>query len=317
MSKYLRTSQPISLIFELLLFSILIVPSIIFAGIKNLLPAKRKDVKGQVILITGAARGLGRQLALDFHKLGAKIVCVDVNKLGNDETAQIINEDGGIAKSYTVDVSNKEQIKQLHEHVKKDLGPVDILINNAGIVWGHSYINPEKDEFIENIMKVNLLSHFWMNREILPSMLTRNKGHIVAISSMSSMTGVAGISSYTASKWAVNGSMECMDNELRLINSSIVTTTVLPYFVQTNKEVTKCLNLRQPELPTTVACKLIVRGILENRRIFSVPGKQYMAMSIIRLLPDNLQRMFSNIFYVKIIPDTKDKEIMDKYYRTS
>ncbi|XP_050530623.1 epidermal retinol dehydrogenase 2-like [Daktulosphaira vitifoliae] len=312
---FLRVSQPISLIFELLLFSILLVPSIVQAGIQKLLRPKRKEVKGQVVLITGAARGIGRQLALNFHKLGAKIACVDINERGNNETAQIIKENGGIARSYTTDVSSKDQIKILHESVREDLGPVDIVINNAGIVDGYLYINPEKDELIQKQFEVNLLSHFWMNREILPSMLTRNKGHIVAISSMASLVEEPGVSSYSATKCGINVSMGCLNNELKMINSSVLTTTVLPYFVQTNEDITKQLILRIPEIPITIACESIVNGILENRRIFSVPEYLYFIMSLVGLLPDNLQSMIMNIFYTKLIPKKKDMEIIQKYYQ--
>ncbi|XP_050438808.1 17-beta-hydroxysteroid dehydrogenase 13-like [Adelges cooleyi] len=312
-SSYTVPSEPIKFLFELTIFFILLVPSIVWAGVKNIIPAKQKSAKGHVIVITGAARGLGRELALQFHKLGAKIACVDVDEAGNIETAKLITEQNGIAKSYKVDVSNREQIKKMHESVQTDLGPVDMVINNAGLVWGHSYINPEKDQFITDLINVNLLGQFWMNREILPSMLKRNSGHIVAMSSLSSMDGVPGISSYTASKWGVNGSMECLDNELRRLNSAVVTSTVLPYFVETNPKVTEKLDLRFPEIPTKIACKLIINGILENRRIFSVPGHLYSTMAFARLLPDNMYRLFKKITFVNVLPDPKDQEILDTY----
>lgn len=99
---------------------------------------------------------------MQFHSLGAKIACIDVEETGNNETAKMINDDGGVAFSYKCDVSKIDQIKDLHEQVKKDLGPVDILINNAGIVWGHLYINPAKDQFIIDQINVNLLGQIWV-----------------------------------------------------------------------------------------------------------------------------------------------------------
>lgn len=113
--------------------------------------------------ITGAARGLGRELAFRFSKLGAKIVCLDVLEDDNDETAKLIRDEGGEAVSYKCDVSNKDQIKSVHERVKQDLGPVDILINNAGIVWGHLYIDPTKSQFITDVINVNLMGQYWVS----------------------------------------------------------------------------------------------------------------------------------------------------------
>jgi len=95
--------------------------------------------------------------------LGAKVACVDINELGNHETAQLIKDYGGLANSYKCDVSKKDQIKVLHALVKEDLGPVDILINNAGIVWGHLYIDPQKDQFITDLINVNLMGHIWVS----------------------------------------------------------------------------------------------------------------------------------------------------------
>lgn len=95
--------------------------------------------------------------------MGAKVACVDIDELGNKETAEIIKNHGGVATSYKCDVSKRDQIKVLHAAVRADLGPVDILINNAGIVWGHLYIDPTKDQFIMDQVNVNLMSHIWVS----------------------------------------------------------------------------------------------------------------------------------------------------------
>lgn len=116
------------------------------------------------VQITGSARGLGRELALRFSELGAKVVCLDVDVTGNDQTAQTIRDQGGVAVSYRCDVSNRDQIKEVHAKAKEELGPVDILINNAGIVWGHAYVDPTKDQFIMDQINVNLMGQYWVSR---------------------------------------------------------------------------------------------------------------------------------------------------------
>lgn len=95
--------------------------------------------------------------------MGAKIACVDVDEEGNNETVQIIKDGGGVAASYKCDVSNREQIKAMHSKVKQDLGLVDIVINNAGIVWGHLYVDPDKDQFIIDQMNVNFMGQMWVS----------------------------------------------------------------------------------------------------------------------------------------------------------
>jgi NAD(P)-dependent dehydrogenase (short-subunit alcohol dehydrogenase family) len=109
------------------------------------------------------ARGIGRELAFRFSKLGAKIACLDVDEIGNRETATIIKQNGGTAADYKCDVSKKDQVKNVHKKVVQDLGPVDILINNAAIVWGYSYINPFADQFIEDLINVNIVGQIWVS----------------------------------------------------------------------------------------------------------------------------------------------------------
>ncbi|KAF0764077.1 short-chain dehydrogenase/reductase family 16C member 6-like, partial [Aphis craccivora] len=283
-------ADPLKFVLQLTVFFLLLVPGILWAFLKKFIPVKPKSVKGQVVLITGAARGIGRELATRFGKLGAKVACVDIDESGNHETAQIIKDWGGVANSYKCDVSKKDDIKILHSKVKQDLGPVDIVINNAGIVWGHLYIDPSKDQFITDQINVNLMAHIWMNREILPSMLERNCGHIVAMSSMSSMAGVANISTYT-------------------------TTNILPYFIKTNEKVSSFLDIRFPEIPTHIAGEEMMKGILEERRIFSVPGHVLNTVQFVRLLPDNLQTLFNDILYITGTARGNGRELAMQFHR--
>lgn len=95
--------------------------------------------------------------------LGAKVACVDIDGEGCGETAKAINGHGGIAKSYKIDVTDRKQISSMHAMVVKELGPVDIVVNNAGIVLAHMYVNPESDQLIEDLINVNLLGQIWVS----------------------------------------------------------------------------------------------------------------------------------------------------------
>lgn len=112
--------------------------------------------------MTGSARGLGRELCMRFHELGAKVACADVDGEGSAETARAINRQGGTAISYKVDVTDRQQVKAAHAAVRADLGPVDILVNNAGVVMAHMYVNPESDKLIRDLIDVNLLGQIWV-----------------------------------------------------------------------------------------------------------------------------------------------------------
>lgn len=98
--------------------------------------------------------------------MGAKVACVDIDEQGNKETAQMIKDVGGVATSYTCDVSNRHEIKIMHGQVKEDLGLVDILINNAGVVRGYLLVDPARDQFIINQINVNLMSHIWVSNNL-------------------------------------------------------------------------------------------------------------------------------------------------------
>lgn len=95
--------------------------------------------------------------------MGSKVACVDIDGEGCAETAKAINRHGGMAKSYKVDVTDRKQIRNMHATVVKELGPVDIVVNNAGIVLAHMYVNPESDQLIENLINVNLLGQIWVS----------------------------------------------------------------------------------------------------------------------------------------------------------
>lgn len=96
-------------------------------------------------------------------------MCIDIDEEGNTETATLIHNEGGIAKSFTMDVSDRAQIRLMHEAVKEELGPVDILVNNAAIVRENVYANPDSDDLVKHIININLLGQFWVSNQLIYS----------------------------------------------------------------------------------------------------------------------------------------------------
>lgn len=112
--------------------------------------------------ITGAGNGLGRELSLQLSKLGCVIICVDINKNDNEDTLKQIIYDGGSGRTYCCDVSKSENVKNLAERVLDDVGRVDILISNAGIIYRNGILMGEDDE-IKKVVEVNYLASLWVN----------------------------------------------------------------------------------------------------------------------------------------------------------
>uniref|UniRef100_A0A2S2Q6B1 Uncharacterized protein n=2 Tax=Sipha flava TaxID=143950 RepID=A0A2S2Q6B1_9HEMI len=109
--------------------------------------------------------------------------------------------------------------------------------------------------------------------------------------------------------------MECLESEIRYLNSNLRTTTILPYFVKTSPKITARLHSKLSEIPTEIAVDEMMKGILEERRVFSIPGVIFPIVSFVRLLPDNLQNVFNKITDVMFDPDEIDLEIIKKYTR--
>lgn len=112
--------------------------------------------------ITGTARGNGRELAMQFHRLGAKVACVDKNGEGNDETVRRIRDEGGEAVGFTANIMDREQIAKMHAAVRRQMGPVDMLVNNAALVEPTIFVDPTADDTIMDLLHTNLLGQIWV-----------------------------------------------------------------------------------------------------------------------------------------------------------
>lgn len=187
-----------------------------------------RSVAGKVVLITGGGSGIGRKMALRFAKLGARLVLWDLNKDGLAKVASEVAALGAKVSTNIVDVSNRELVYQ----TAKEVGNVDILINNAGIVTGKNILD-SPDHLLEKTVQVNTISHFWTIKAFLPNMVKNNEGHIVTIASAAGLTGVAGLVDYCASKFGAYGTAESLYMEVRKRGWNIKTTVVCPFYINT------------------------------------------------------------------------------------
>ena len=231
-----QVREAVLVLLDILLLVLKILYDIVLGIYRLCIPVKEKSVIGEIVLITGTGHGIGKELALKYASLGATVVCLDVNEEGNNETVNEINQTALKAYGYKCDVSNREEVLKIAKKVTEEVGDVTILINNAGIMPCFTFMNHTPEQ-IKRIFDINVLAHFWIFQAFLPSMIQRNYGHVVALSSIAGIFGQPNLVPYCASKFAVKGLMEALYEELRSMNkekpSNIKFTTVYPYMVNT------------------------------------------------------------------------------------
>merc|ERR1719209_909968 len=233
--------------------------------VKLFIPQKmlEKDIKGQIVLVTGGGSGIGRLMCLRFARLGATVVTWDINKIGNEETVDIIEKEGHRAFAYTVDMSSRDAIYSAAKETKDDVGPVTILVNNAGIVSGNTLIETPDAKIIKTF-EVNILAHFWTIKAFLPDMISHKLGHIVNVASLAGQSGTNKLVDYCSSKFAAVGLDEAFRVEMAVQGHDYINTTVIcPYYISTGMcagVYSKIIPILEPEFVADSA----VAGVLAN-----------------------------------------------------
>lgn len=251
-------------------------------------PAKPIDVSKDIVLITGAGHGIGRALAQQYAALGATVVCLDINDKMNQETVTSIKQQKGNAFGYVCDVTNREQIIEVQKTVKQQVGVVTILVNNAGIMPTHPLFQQTENE-IRKTYEINVMAHFWMLQTYLPDMIQKNRGFIVALSSIAGLIGLNNLVPYCGSKYAVRGIMESLSEELRqdARKPNIRFTSVYPYMVDTG--LCKKPKMRFPNLMRLVkpeeAAAAIIAGQRRGLEDVSIPTYLLYLNTFVRCFP--------------------------------
>lgn len=180
-----------------------------------------KDVSGEIVFITGAGHGIGRELALKYAEQGCEVVCVDINEEGNKETVQLANQlKRGRAYGFVCDVTDRNAVLATAEKIRAEVGHVSVVVNNAGIMPCHP-LGATTHQEIHKMFDVNVLAHFWVFEAFLPNMKKQNRGHLISISSIAGLIGAANVVPYCATKFAVRGMMEALYEELREEKSNV------------------------------------------------------------------------------------------------
>ncbi|MGH0129737.1 UNVERIFIED_CONTAM: hypothetical protein FKN15_039717 [Acipenser sinensis] len=334
-----------NIVAEFFLVTLKVLWAFVLAGVKWFVRPKEKSVAGQVCLITGAGSGLGRLFAKEFARQRAVLVLWDINSQGNEETAEMVRQiyremdstlptEGAVdgveevppfqpqVFTYVCDVGKRESVYQTAEKVRREVGDVDVLVNNAGVVSGHHLLECP-DELIERTMMVNCHAHFWTTKAFLPKMLEMNHGHIVTVASslgLFSTAGVettkaflpkmlemnhghivtvasslglfstAGVEDYCASKFGAVGFHESLSHELKATEKDdIKMTLVCPYLVDTDMfrgcRIRKEIEPFLPPLKSEYCVKQAMRAILTDQAMICTPRLMYMVNFMKSILP--------------------------------
>jgi len=213
-----------------------------------------KDLSGKNCIVTGAASGIGRSLALGLSREGMHLLLVDIDLAGLEEVCREIGQEGGHALVARCDVSSFDEIKKLEEDARSRLGHVDLLINNAGRGGVNGHVEEFDPSDWARVLDVNLWSIIYSVRTFLPAMIERGCGHIVNTASAAGVFALPYGNPYVVSKFAVIGLTECLYSEIKHAHPGIDVSVICPTGVKTS-----ILDSVEYRLPTK-----LVTGITEE-----------------------------------------------------
>ena len=259
---------------------------------------------GRTALVTGAASGIGRETALAFARAGANLVVCDLNGPGVEQTAADARALGRSALARTVDVSRRDAMEAFAAEVQKEVGAVDVLMNNAGVGLGARFLETSLEDW-EWIVSINLWGVIYGCHFFVPPMVARGKGgHVVNVSSVAGYLASDPLSAYSTTKFGVFGLSEALRSELR--PHGIGVTTICPGII--NTPITRSARTRgqaaTPEAraalvalyerrnygPERVA-RNVLRAIQRNRPVAPVSPEAHVLYVMKRLVPNLTARM--------------------------
>lgn len=237
---------------------------------------------GKVALITGASSGIGWELATQLAAEGCKVGVVARRAEPLAALAKQIVASGGTAHAAPADVGSREQIEGAFARVRAALGPIDLVIANAGI--GRPTLrDPVNMGDVEDTFRINLMGVVYTVSAALPEMLARKSGHVVAVSSLAGYRGLPAESAYCASKAAVNVYMDGL--RMHLCGTGVRATTICPGFIKTPMTATNTFHMPQLMEPDYAARKMI-RAIAAGKKVYNFPCGLHLLIKLSRWLPD-------------------------------
>src|SRR5215212_4324963 len=249
------------------------------------------DWKEKVVLITGASSGIGRALALELGRRGARVALTARRAEELSKVEEEVSRAGGKALALPADVRRAGDIDGVAERMREKWGRVDVLVANAGMSSTTAGTHLDAGE-VGDVINVNVIGVVNSVAAVLPDMVKRGDGHLVAISSLASYRGMPKSGAYSASKAAVSTFFESMRVDLR--RSGVAVTTIHPGFIRTPSTAN-----RKKKLPFLLevddaACR-IIRAVERRARTYAFPWQLASLVRVIKHMPGRLyDRLASN-----------------------
>jgi len=249
------------------------------------------QIKNATVLITGGASGIGRLMGeLCLQKGAKRLIIWDMDSAKLAETTNDLKGKGYEVVGNLLDITQTEIAIETAKQILNTYGPVDILINNAGIIVGKFFEEHSHAE-IDKTMEINTKAMMHITREFLPAMLAAQKGHIVNIASAAGLAANPQMSVYVASKWAVIGWSETLRIELESKSKDLHVTTVTPFYISTGM----FEGVKSPIVPIVKpesAARQIINAIEKNKIFCRMPWIVYVMPFFKGILP---QRWFDGL----------------------
>ena len=265
-----------------------------------------RDLNGKVAVVTGAASGIGRALAIQFAKEGAKVAISDVDIDGLENTVELVKKEGGEVHSQLVDVSSKEAVYSWAEDVVRHFGGVDIVINNAGVALGRVNLSEIEYKDFEWVMGINFWGMVYGTKAFLPHLKQRPEAAVANISSLFGIMGTLSQGAYCTSKFAIRGFTETLRMELIDEAPHVKTHTIHPGGIDTNiarnskdviaisaeeREAALIKTQKSLKMPPSRAANIIIKGIKKKKERIMVGSDAKILDRIVRLFPSRYSRI--------------------------
>jgi 3-oxoacyl-[acyl-carrier protein] reductase len=200
-------------------------------------------LNGKLVLVTGASRGIGKAIAITLGRDGATVIGTATTESGAENISKAFADKKISGKGIKLNVTDNEQIASLVKTVNEEFGPIDILINNAGITRDNILLRMKEDEW-ESTIDTNLTSIYRMTKSVLRGMIKNRSGRIISITSVVGVMGNAGQSNYAAAKAGMIGFTKSLAREVGV--RGITVNAIAPGFIET--DMTNSLSDEQKEV---------------------------------------------------------------------